>query len=123
MAICPTCHTSVDELITQPNTHTLLQSITPPTDMSSVLSALQQLINNFNLITGNGPGQSGQPGKNGEPGTKSQLGRFTEQRNSRVTKKVKVYSKQDPATFVEVEQINAMTFRDSVTGEVWTWGR
>jgi len=120
MAICPTCHTSVDEPVTQPDTRTLLQSITPPTSMSDVLAALQQLIINFNLITGNGPGNSNQPGKPGKP---PKLGRFVENRQGRITKQVKIYSKQDPDTFVVVDQINALTFKDSVTGEQWTWGR
>lgn len=111
MAICPTCHTSVDEVISQPTT-SQIQSIAPPTDMSGVLSAVQQLIYNFNQITNNGPSNQ-----------KPKTGRFQEVTAKRITKKMKVYSKQDKETFVEYKQINGMTFKDTVTGEQWKWER
>jgi hypothetical protein len=125
MPICPTCHTSVDELITQPSTN-LLQSITPPTDMSGVLPAVQQLVYNFNMITGNGPSRSGGGGQGqgqGQNGKKGKKPRFEEQLPKRITKQVRVYSKQDKEVFVEYKQINGMTFQDTVTKELWVWNR
>jgi hypothetical protein len=98
--------------------------------MSGVLPALQALIQNLNLLTGNGPapnnngggGGGGNVGQQKAP-PKAKQGRFVELTGQRVTADVKVYSKQDPSTFVAYKQINGMTFKDSVTGELWSWGR
>lgn len=118
MPICPTCHTSVDEVISQPTTSPM-QSIAPPIDMGGVLPALRQLIYNFNLLNG----RDGAPGKNSTQPKKPKVGRYVEQKQGRVTKDVKVFSKQDPETFVTFKQINSLQFKDTVTGETWTWQR
>ena len=129
MAICPTCQASFNEVVDQPTPQNT-PSIPQATDLQSVIYAVQQLTQGYNQLTGR-TGQPGQQGRTGQPGQqgragqapKSKIGRFQELTQQRVTAKVKVYSKQDPETFVEYKQINAMTFKDTVTGEQWNWAR
>ena len=98
---------------TQPIT-SKIASIAVPTEQSGLLQAVQQLIYNHNQSNGTSP-------KSSAP--KAKVGRFQELVQNRITAKVKIYSKQDPETFVEFTQINGMTFQDSVTGETWSWVR
>jgi hypothetical protein len=127
MPACPTCGNSVDQVISQPPVQTT-PSIPQAYDLQSVIQAIQQLTQGYNQLTGRTGNNNSQQSKNNTQQPKNntsqkkpKLGRFVEQR--RVTSNVKIYSAQDPATFVTVKQINALTFRDTVTGETWTWGR
>lgn len=52
---------------------------------------------------------------------KKKQGRWTEQ--SRKTETVKVTNKDDPSVFVEIERINQIIWKDSVTGETFLWER
>jgi hypothetical protein len=122
MPICPVCHLSTDQVIDQPNTSTLTPSISPPTDLNGLYSAMRQLIQGYDMLRGQA-GQQGPAGKAGQNAKKPKTGRFQELTAQRITRKVKVFSKQDPTTFVEFKQINGMTFKDTVTGELWKWTR
>lgn len=48
-------------------------------------------------------------------------GRFNE--TKRTSAKVKVTNPDDDSQYVMVDQINSLTFTDSVTGETWQWNR
>jgi hypothetical protein len=122
MPICPTCQASFDQAVSQP-IQPQTPSITPAYDLQSLLQAVQQLTQGYNQLTGRTNNNQSQPKNNMPQPPKPKIGRFIEQKPARVVSTVKVYSKQDPSVFVEVKQINAMTFQDSVTGELWTWGR
>jgi hypothetical protein len=123
MPICPTCQASFDQAVSQP-AQQQTPSIPPANDLQSLIYAVQMLTQGYNQLTGrNGNNQNQTKNNTPRPPNKPKLGRFVEFKQGRVTSTVKVYSKQDPSTFVEVKQINAMTFQDSVTGEIWTWGR
>ena len=113
MPVCPVCFQSTYEIISQPDTSTLTPSVAVPTDMSGVLPALAQLIHGYNMLRGAAFKRS--------PTKKKP--RYEEQKAKRLTAKVKVFSKQDPTTFIEFKQINGMTFKDTVTGELWVWQR
>jgi len=123
MANAPQCFISVNETINQPP-GVLLPSIPQATDLASALSAIQAMTDMLNLLTGqivNTRGQPGRQGQAGQPGKNNQnkVGRFTEIK--RVTENVTVTNPQDSSQFVEVERINALTMRDNITGETWTW--
>ena len=121
MTTCPVCQTSFNEPITQP-VPTSLPSIPLAYDVPSLLEAVKQLTQGYNQLSGK---TLGNKHKNNQAPKKSkvQLGRFIELKQGRSTVNLKVYSKDDPTTFVEFNQINAMTFQDTVTGETWTWQR
>lgn len=124
MPTCPVCQTSFDQKVDQPAPQTT-PSIPAAYDMPSLIAAVQLLTQGYNQITGRAGGVSGFKSKSNSDANnkKPNPGRFIEQRQSRVTETHKVFSKQDPTTFVEFKQINSMTFKDSVTGELWTWTR
>lgn len=120
MPICPTCQSSISEPIDQP-TPQQTPSIPPAYDLPSLLSAVKQLTLGYELLSGRLLGNK--QTKNNTSPKKPKLGRYVEQKQGRVTQDVKVFSKQDPETFVTFKQINALQFKDSVTGETWTWQR
>lgn len=127
MPICPTCQASFDQAVSQP-IQQQTPSVPPANDLQSLIYAVAQLTQGYNQLTGRTANNQGGGNKNtgnnqSKPPPTQKLGRFIEKKAARVMTTVKVYSKQDPSTFVEVKQINAMTFVDSVTGEQWTWGR
>jgi hypothetical protein len=86
---------------------------------------MRQLIQGYDMLRGQAgqTGKQGAPGKAGQNAKKPKTGRFQEITTQRITKKAKVFSKQDPTVFVEFKQINGMTFKDTVTGELWKWTR
>ena len=101
--------------------------------MDSLIVAVQALTHGYNLLTNritatnkalaNAQANRQPPIASKNQANKANQGRFVEQPLLRVTVLQKVYSKQDPTVWVEFLQINTMTFKDSVTGELWTWNR
>ncbi len=126
MATCPTCSSAIPVAIDQPTAPTI-PSIPAASDLPSALAAIQALTMTHDIMHGSNsksPQQQKQgQNKNKTPNDKPKIGRFQELTAKRVTAKVKIYSKQDKATFVEYKQINGMTFKDTITGEMWNWSR
>lgn len=125
MATCPTCSSSVPVAIDQP-AGPVIPSIPNAYDLQSALAAIQALSITHNIMHGGGgvkQPQQQQSKNNTKPPQKPKVGRFQEIKAQRVTANVKVYSKQDKETFVAYKQINGMTFKDTITGEMWNWSR
>lgn len=118
MTDAPISYTNLNENIQQP-APPAMPSVPLANDLPSALEAIRALTHGYNIQYGM---RSGGNSNNTAP-SKPKIGKYSEQKPLRVTKTIKVYSKQDPETFIEVKQINAMTFRDSITGELWTWTR
>lgn len=117
MPACPTCGSSVDEPV-GPGTAVTMPSVPPAFDLASAIASLNMLIVGYNNMRG----PAGAPGKNGKSKT-AKGGKYVELKQKRVTNTVKVASKQDPDTYVEFKRIDALTFHDTKTNEIWTWQR
>lgn len=124
----PICHVPVPTPIDQPE-GIQNPSIPIATDLQSALAAinamrliLMRLANLQPRFDGRGGGGRGggskQPSKQ-DP--KKKIGRWNE--ISRKTSKVKVFNPQDKEQFVEVERINQLIMKDTITGEQWIWNR
>ncbi len=111
MADAPICFIPVDQDITQPNGPTM-PAIPLATDYNSMMAAVNAMRQAMMAITG----QRAQNNRN-QPKT----GRWVEQ--SRSVSTVRVKNPKDPEQYVDVERINALVLRDTVTGELWTWKR
>lgn len=102
---------------------------TPDGSVDGMMAALMALKDGYEMLAGmrnNAPPNnskssqsSSSPGANGKKPTKQ--GRFTEV--NRVTKKVRITNPDDEEQFVDVLRIDNLTFKDTVTGELWTWTR
>lgn len=123
MAKAPICHDSRDETfpVKQPS---LIPNIPPATDLPSALAAINALSNAIRIITGR---QNARPPDPWTPQinnfTSTNSSRWQEQRSDRVTKVVRVKNPQDESQFVDVEQINGLTFVDQKTQEKFSWKR
>jgi hypothetical protein len=122
MPECPVCHVSTDQVIDQPP-KVLLPSIPEATDLNSALAAINAMRQMLLLLAGQigRGGAQGPPGAAGKSAQKEKVGRWNEV--SRSTSKVKVFNPDDKTQFVEVERINKLTMKDSVTNEQWIWNR
>jgi hypothetical protein len=102
----------------------------PATDLPSALQAintLRQIIMQLtNQIPDNNTGGGG-GGRRPDQGAfaasnSKKSGNFVEQRQLRVTKKVRVFNPQDHTQFVDVEQITSQTFRNGL-GQTLSWSQ
>ena len=122
MADAPVCHDSQDQVIGQPPAKELPSIPTAdPSDLGSIVAAINALTQ-FVLRLAGQSGSQGAPGVPGQPGKaapKNKIGRFIEV--GRATEEVQIHSKDDPEVYVTVKRINRLVFRDSVTGEIWSW--
>lgn len=123
MAKAPICHESRDEAfpVKQPS---LIPNIPPANDLPSALAAINALANAMRIITNRQnarPPQPWTPQINNFASTNSS--RWQEVRSERVKQVVRVKNPQDPSQFVDVEQINGLTFSDQKTGEKFSWKR
>ena len=134
----PVCHINPSQEIDQPAAK-LLASVGNPTDLPSALRAIRQLTYIVNLLMGNYPSRTGSGSRSGQLGdggivtrpTKDsgsskrnqEDGRWAEIVEERVKEKVKIEQEDNPDNFVVFERINQIKFRDTVTGETWTWRR
>lgn len=113
----PACYDSNNQIIgdvplsqKQPGQKTVI-NIPPATNLQTAIFAINALVNLVqNTIISNKP-------------QKVNFGSLVEVAGSRVTQTIRVYNPQDKQQYVDVEQINRMAFRDSTTGETWTWVR
>ncbi len=126
MANAPVCNISVNEVINQPP-GVKLPSIPQANDLASALQAIQAMTDMLNLLTGQTRNLRAPPGRRGAPGqpgknNNNKVGRFNEEAGSRVTEEVKMESTDGSVTFT-FKQINKLTFRDSITGELIIWQR
>ncbi len=128
MADAPVCHIPAASNIPQP-TPSALPAIPPVQagDWQSVIDAINALALGYQLLSGQvpppgDPGQPGQPGSPGRAGKDAKTGgRFIEL--SRGTKQVRITNPDDDSQFVDVEIINRLVMKDTVTGEQWVWQR
>jgi hypothetical protein len=85
-------------------------------EFAALLNALRALL----LQLAN---QQGTKGQINNATSKNQKGRWSE--SGRVVETVRVFQNNDPTSsnWVDVEQINQLKMKDSVTGSEWTWKR
>jgi hypothetical protein len=124
MANAPACNISVNETINQPP-GVRLPNIPPATDLNSALSAIQALSQMVGLLSGQVVDQRGPPGQQGaagQPGKNNQnkVGRWQEV--NRAVQEVTMDSTDGSVTFT-FKQINQLTLKDTITGELWVWQR
>jgi hypothetical protein len=128
MAGAPQCFISVNEQINQPP-GAILPAIPPANDMQSALAAIAAMRQMLMQMTGQIGGladrgqQQGSQGnqQNNNQNKKQQaLGRWTE--INRAVGKVTLKSTDGSVTF-EIDQINKLTFQDTVTKEQFVWNR
>lgn len=123
MAKAPICHESRDEdfPVKQPS---LIPNIPPATDLKSALAAIAALSNALRIITGRQTSRPPQPFQPSfENFTSTNSSRWQENRQARVIKVVRVTNPKDENQYVDVEQINGLTFADQKTGEKFSWKR
>jgi hypothetical protein len=125
-SVGPICHLPpATDTKSQPGPQTL-PSVPPAqpniASLTATVNALRQAVNYL-------------AGRQGVKGSQGQINNFTTKQNdkksgrwteqARTTEKVKVYQNNDNTSqnWVEVERINQLKMKDSVTGEVWTWDR
>lgn len=141
MGNAPVCHISVDETVTQPTARNLAY-VPPAHDLQSALKAIEALRQNLMILTGqvaaqrpsvtfmqqpgSSPGSQAAGGSrpsNSQPsqgGKNPNVGRWVE--DSRAVVVRRITNPNDPEQFVDVKQINRLTMKDTVTGELWVWG-
>jgi len=125
MANAPVCHASTDQVIEQPPP-VQFPSVPRAVDLQSALAAINALTRIVMMLAGQQPapwmqgpqGVRGAAGKNAPPGKKPRWAEV-----NRVMKKVKIENPSDSAQFVEIERIERLVMRDSVTGQTWDWKR
>lgn len=120
----PVCSDSKDEVITQPIPNNNL-AIPVATDLQSALAAIAALRAAVMALTnrlGGIPATPFKPQFNGFTSKKT-TSRWSEVRQARSVKVVRVKQKTNPNNFVDVEQINGLTMQDRITGDKWTWSR
>lgn len=116
----PVCHIPTETPITQPAGNRVA-AVPVATDLKSALLALSAIRKILQDVLdkpgpGNGAHEPSQP-----PRPKPKPGRWVESKRS--TEIVKLPIGDDPANFVEIERMNSLTMKDSITGEDWTWSR
>jgi hypothetical protein len=102
--------------------------VSPPTGnngQAAFNAAIAALLNAMRLLLlqlANQTGTKGQGGSISSPKSNNKA-RWTE--SNRVTTTVRVFQNNDKTSnnWVDVEQINSLTMKDSVTGSQWTWKR
>lgn len=77
------------------------QPIPKPTDLPSVIKAIQAITNNFYTL--------------------ARSGNFIENRNLRTYQTVRVFNPENTDQWVDVLQITGLTFVDPVTGRTLVW--
>ncbi len=95
----PYCNVSVAEPAGDPTQPKGFQKIPPgatPDQMANIIN------NNFALLA---------------------KGNFTEDKGKRVVQIVRLKDAQNPSAFVDVEQVNSVTFRNPQTGQTVLWKR
>jgi hypothetical protein len=100
--------------------------VTPPNGpngQQDFNNAIAALLNALRLLLLQLANQQGTKGQTNNATSKNQQGRWSQQ--ERVTEKVRVFQNNDPSSqnWVDVEQINKLVMKDSVTGSQWTWNR
>lgn len=120
-AVGPVCHIPPKTITTDQPPPLNLPSIPPagPTiaSLTATVNAMRQVL----IFLSGQRGPQGAQGAKGDPAKKTPPVRFGEL--SRVVETVRIFDPNDHDTFVDVERINNLTMRDSVTGEVWSWDR
>jgi hypothetical protein len=137
----PVCHISKDQDITEQPKPTLLPFVPAAIDLPSALQAIQALRLIVEMLAGQTiPNQGGSGFNNGTqlpglrpPAPNQNVGkrnpnaneRYSEVRSQRVEKKLRVFQDNDPSSsnWVDIKQVNAVTWVDNVTGEKITWSR
>jgi hypothetical protein len=136
MSNAPVCHISKDQDITEQPKPTLLPFVPAAIDLPSALQAIQALKLIVEMLAGqqvvNNPNGTLQAGLRPAPGNQN-VGkrnpnaneRYSEVRSQRVEKKLRVFQDNDPSSsnWVDIKQVNAVTWVDNVTGEKITWSR
>ena len=136
MSNAPVCHISKDQDITEQPKPTLLPFVPAAIDLPSALQAIQalklivqmlagqQLVKNPNgtLQVGLRPAPSNPAVGKGNPKANE---RYTEVRSARVEKTLRVFQDNDKTSsnWVDIKQVNAVSWVDNVTGELITWAR
>lgn len=121
----PVCHIPPVVPANQPNPVNL-PSIPPA---QATIASLQATVNAMRYVVmymsgqQGFQGQQGQQGKQGQPPTPPKAPRWAEVKASRVTETVRVFNPSDKTQFVDIQQINQITMKDSVTGNTWQWSR
>jgi hypothetical protein len=106
-----------------------LPSIPQATDLPSAIAAINAMASILRTITGQQSPSLGLPQSSGggfnviPQKTPPKPGRYQEQKPMRVVNTVTVYSKEDPTAFITFKRIDALTFKDTKTGELWQWTR
>lgn len=102
--------------------------VSPPTNSNAASqaafnAAIASLLNAMRMLLLQLANQQGITGQTNNATSKNQKGRWSE--SNRVTEKVRVFQNNDQTSpnWVDVEQINSLTMKDSVTGSQWTWNR
>lgn len=124
MANAPICHESRDEAFPtkQPSS---IPNIPPATDLASAIAAINALRAAVMALAGrqqSRPPQPWTPQINNFQSTNSNT-RWQEDRKVRVTQVVRVFNPKNKKQYVDVEQINGLTFADQKTGEKFQWKR
>lgn len=116
----PVCHIAPVDDPQQPSPQNL-PSI-PPAQPN--LASLVQTVNAMRQTIIILAGQQGVAGAQGAAGQNaSAKGTWTENRQARVTEKVKIYDPSDNTRFVEVDRVNALQMVNKATGQTWVWSR
>lgn len=118
----PVCH--IAPVAPDPNkTGTLLPSVpVARPDLNSLVNAVNAMRIVLNYLSGRqGPNRTSGPTNNAT--SKKDQGRWIE--NARVVDTERVYQNNDPTSqnYVDVQRINSLTMKDTVTGEQWRWDR
>jgi hypothetical protein len=124
MADAPISYTNLNENIQQP-TSPGMPAIPLASDLPSALEAIRALTQGYNTQYNMNPAGN----RNNSTPKKPKLGKYVEDKPKRITKKERIYHKDDKTgkvdkeQYVDVETINSLTFKDTITGELWTWSR
>lgn len=122
----PACPINRDQEI-KPNSGAKMPFIPVATDLASALAAINAMRNALLQLAGMMSVRSG--GQQSDRNNKDNSGNERPDPNrpprwievSRKTQKVRVKNKEDPEQYVDVERINRLVMRDTVTGDYWVW--
>lgn len=115
MANAPVCNNAPPGAAVQPDPKTL-PTIPVANDLQSAINAINA-IRRILQTTLYQP-----PPVGGITGFKVQQGRgFSEVRQRRVTRRIRIYNPNDRSQWVDVNQIVGMVMADPITGQTWSW--
>lgn len=120
--IAPVCHIVPDQPIQQPSPLNLPSIPPAQPSIASLVQTVNAMRQTILVLTGQ-QGSQGRPGAPGANGQNAAKGQWAENKQARITEKVKIYDPNDSTQFVEVDRVNAIQMVNKDTGQTWVWSR